>query len=279
MVLDESGAKGYAKTREKYEGEIGVMAGFLYTESEMKNIEVYLTSVLSRYKTDSAKKFHITELDNQSQAKLRDEIFCFIDKFKLRWFYRAVYAEGFHQSEFAEERGGNEDGKESLHVTLFQQMFCMGLCMASSIRVTQLNLEVKTDHIDTGIMKKFKQVAETTSNLFLRRNREFFQNVPADVPEKFKKEYYVTSIKCNDIPRFEEIQFDLVCEYSSLTIMADILANSVHHYLHKAQEVSPSMFLNNKEALKEHPVVHLAFIPNNEEHIPPLSDIIYRRMG
>lgn len=278
LVLDESGAKGFAKTREAYEGEIGVMAGFLYSESEMRDTEIYLNRVLSGYQTELGKKFHITDLDSHSQAELRDEIFRFINNAKFRWFYQAVYADGFHQSEFVERRGGDEDGKKSLHVTLFQHMFIRGLCMVSSIGVKKLNLEVKTDFIDKGILKRFEQVAEITSDLFLGRDRKHFEYVPAAEPGKKKKEYFFVSTKCEDIPRFEEMQFDIASEYSSLTIMADILANSVHHYLDEAQKANPGIFLNNKEVLKEHPVVHLALIPSNEEHIPPLSDIIYRRI-
>lgn len=278
LVLDESGAKGCAKTREKYDGEIGVMAGFLYTESEMRSTETYLNRVLRRHKKESGEKFHITDLDNHSQAKLRDEIFGYIKRANFRWFYQAVYAEGFHQSEFVESRGGNEDGKKSLHVTLFQHMFIQGLCMAASIGIKKLSLEVKTDHVDKGILKRFEQVAEATSDLFQRRGREFFQHVPADEPGKFEKQYYVISTECDAVPQFEEIKFNIACEYSTLTIMADILANSVHHYLDEAQKATPRVFLNNKEVLKEHPVAHLALAPYNENHISPLLDIIYRRI-
>ncbi|MCT9811351.1 hypothetical protein N0K08_11945 [Acidovorax sp. Be4] len=277
LVLDESGAKGYAKTRERYEGEIGVMAGFLYTESEIRNTEIYLDNVLNRYRNDSGKKFHITDLDKKSQANLRDEIFHFMERYKFRWFYQAVYAEGFHQSEFSKGRGGDENGNESLHVKLFQHMFIMGLSMANLIGIKKINLTVKTDRIDKGILKIFKQVGVETLGIILGRDRDIFRYVPDDEPGKFKKEHAILSIKSDGMPIFEEIQFDIECEYSSLTIMADILANSVHHYLNKAQKSNLGIFLNNKEVLKEHPVIHLAIASKNEEHIPPMLDIIYRR--
>jgi hypothetical protein len=106
LVLDESVAKGHAKTREQFEGEIGVMASFLYHESEIRDIETNLDRVLACYRKFSKDKFHITDLDNTAQRNLRKEVFSLINEGNLQGFYQALYAEGFHQSEFAEGRSG-----------------------------------------------------------------------------------------------------------------------------------------------------------------------------
>jgi hypothetical protein len=276
LVLDESGAKGYAKTREKSEGEIGVMAGYAYLESDILNFQDDLDEIVGRYNSSSEKKLHITDLDIERQAALRKDIFEFIRRRKLRWFYQAIYAEGFHQSEFSEERGGERDGKASLHVTLFEKMLIMGLIIASA-SCRKLNLEIKTDHVDEFIVKKFKQVTDNVLNIFLARPKTYFTKVKDEISNIFKKQYFQTIAKSPDLPHFNHVEYTIHCEYSSLTIMADILANSVYYHLNKSKSEKPGIFLNNKEVLKNHPLVDLAVLAENEEHVPSLVDIVYRR--
>jgi hypothetical protein len=149
--------------------------------------------------------------------------------------------------------------------------------MAHSIGIAKLNLEVKTDHVDAGILNRFKKTIEPVLDLAQGKNHEFFKYEPTGDPKKFIKKHYVIKTNSQGIPKFKEIHFEIKTEYSSLTIMADILANSARYYLDKAQTAKPGMFLNNKEALEEHPLVHRACIPDNKEHIIPLIDTIYRR--
>lgn len=277
LVLDESGAKGYAKTQEKYEGEIGLMAGFLYTEEEINKIELMFDSIINNYRSGADGKIHITDLDKNNQKKLRNEVFDAFNKTKLQWFYTAIYAEGFHQSEFEEGRGGSKSKKDSLHAKLFQNMFTMSLSMADSLNKNNLNLIVKTDNIDKGIIKKFKKEAKLISNSLLRKEQEIFNHISDDKTGKFKKNKATISIKCADLMKFEGIKLDIICEYSSITIAADILANSVNYYLRKNQKIELNSHINNKEAIKNHPLVDLAFIPRNKDHVCPILDIVYRR--
>ncbi|WP_250439740.1 hypothetical protein [Delftia tsuruhatensis] len=276
LVIDESGAKGYAKTEEKYSGEIGVMAGFVYPEQEILETEGYLDIVLNPYKNNTNGKFHITDLDPKAQMELRDDIFNFIRQRKLQWFYHALYSQGFHQSEFGENRGGENNGQASLHATLFQKIFCISALMVNSIGVRKLNLLVKTDNIDSGVIKKFRQSAQEVIDLLMRNEREIFKYIRKDDGTYEKITAKVTT-KTDAIPTFEEISLGIVCENSNSTILADILANSVLHYLNKAQKKMPNIYLNNKETLKEHPVIDLAFIPKSTDHVTPITDIIYRR--
>ncbi|TQL81039.1 hypothetical protein [Delftia sp. HK171] len=276
LVIDESGAKGYAKTEEKYFGEIGVMAGFLYTEQEMLEIEGCLDIFLNPYKNDTNGKFHITDLASDAQMKLRDDIFHFIRKSKLQWFYHALYSQGFHQSEFGKNRGGENNSQASLHATLFKAMFCISAMMSELIGIKKLNLLVKTDNIDSGVIKKFHKSAEEIIDLLMRKERNIFRHVRGE-DGKYEKKFSRVTTKTDAIPTFEEISLDIVCENSNLTILADILANSVYHHLDKAQKETPNIYLNNKETLKNHPVIDLAFIPKSIDHVVPITDIIYRR--
>jgi hypothetical protein len=278
LVLDESGAKGYAKTKETHEGEIGLMAGFLYTESEIDQIKKMLDRIVSPYYSKINGKFHITDLDKASQKRLRDEVFYAFRMTRLQWFFMGIYAEGFHQSEFDYGRGGSANPKELLHSELFKNMFIMSLIMSNSINKNDLRLIIKTDNIDQGVLNKFKKEGDFICDLFLGREREIFTHIKDKETGKFKKEIFLTRTESDNLPKFKNIGFDIICDSSSLTIAADILANSVNYYLRKNQEKEVGVFINNKEAIKDHPLVDLAFIPKNKDHVIPLLDVMYRRI-
>jgi hypothetical protein len=275
LVLDESGAKGYSKNKEKYKGEVGVMAGYLYTKEETIEIEQMFSQFTTPINNATSSKLHITDINEGDQKKLRDSIFFAIRKTKMQWFYQAVYSEGFHQSEFMEGRGGQEDGNKSLHVELFEKMLVMSLCMAHSIDNKNLKLVVMTDNVDEGTLKKFKRTAEFVRNIFLQNEREIFRTVKDG--DRYRKEKAYISIKSQDMLKFESISIEIECNQSPLTIAADILANSVNYYLRQRQENSLGLSLNNKKAIEEHPLADLAFIPKDENQIIPLLDIVNRR--
>lgn len=275
LVVDESGAKGYATNDEKYEGEVGVMAGYLYTEKEIVDIERMFSQFTLPFSKSIDGKLHITDLEKSDKKKLRDDIFFAIRRAKLQWFYQAIYSKGFHQSEFKEGRGGLKDKKKSLHVELFEKMLMMSLCMAHSLGKNNLKLVVKTDNVDSGTLKKFKNVAEYICHIFLQDERKIFRYVKSD--DKYQKEIACSSIKSNSIPKFESIVIEVECDLSSLTVAADILANSVHYHLREKQKESLGIGLNNKKILKAHPLVDLAFIARDENHVLPLLDIVNRR--
>ena len=275
LVLDESGAKGYATNNEKYEGEIGVMAGYLYTDIDMINIERMFSQCISPFSKSTIGKFHITDLEKSEQKKLRDSIFNAFQKAKVQWFYKAIYSEGFHQSEFTEGRGGEQNKKKSLHVELFEKMLIMSLCMAHSIGKNKLKLVVKTDNVDSGTLTKFKNVAEYVRDLFLQNEREIFTHVKNG--EKYQKIIAYQKVESDSIPKFDDIEIEVECNLSSLTVAADILANSVHYYLRERQKDILGKQLNNKKAIGAHPLVKLAYIAEDENDVVSLLDVINRR--
>ena len=52
LVVDESGAKGYADQQENYLGETGVIAGFVFPESEYDKHETELNNIRNSYSSD-----------------------------------------------------------------------------------------------------------------------------------------------------------------------------------------------------------------------------------
>lgn len=276
LVLDESGAKGYATNNEKYYGEVGVMAGYLYTEDEINYFELIIRHAISEFDKRGKGKFHIVELGEVEQKLLRDKVFHAIKELKLQWFYKAIYSEGFHQAEFASGRAGQENRKKSLHVELFEKMLIQSLCMASSVGKKNLNLVIKTDNVDLGTLKKFNEVAESLCNTFLQKETKVFKYV-RNTNNKFVKVFSYISVKNESMPKFENISINIECDSSPLTLVADVLANSVNYYLRERQKENLGSSLNHKEAIKNHPLVDFVFVARNENHITPLLDIIYRR--
>lgn len=277
LVVDESGAKGYASTREKYEGEIGVMAGFLYPEKDIEDIKIVFDRIMCRYSVIGGGKFHITDLEKGAQESLREDVFFAFTKMKLRWFYTSVYAEGFHQSEFMEGRGGSKNKKESLHSVLFNQIFWLSLVMSASINKNNLFLSILTDNVDSGILKQFNKNAKDSCDLILGRERRIFKTVRNKESGEIKKHVAFSRVESDSLPEFEDIKYDIKCEVSSLTIAADILANSVNYYLRENQKQEVGKFVNNKEAIKNHPLVDLALVAENSNDVLPIIDTIYRR--
>lgn len=277
LVLDESGAKGYADKTEEFEGDLGVMAGFLYTRQEMLKIELMLSQIIKPFNEHVAGKLHIAELKKEHQNDLRDLIFSNLRLIKLRWFYKAIYSQGFHQSEFKEKRGGIGNVNASLHVALFSQVFLHSLMLAASLNKLNLNLLVVTDTIDNGVLNKFKKEANYLIDVIMGKKREIFRHVKSEVDGKYNKEYASILTSSDSIPKFEKIQFEIKCKNTPLTLAADVLANSVYYYLRKEPKVNKSSYLNNLKAIADHPLSDLALVQKDENDILPILDIIYRR--
>ncbi|MCR3946178.1 MULTISPECIES: hypothetical protein [Aeromonas] len=275
LVLDESGAKGYATNDEKYDGEVGVMAGYVYTEEEILDIKRMFSQFITPFYNTINGKFHITDLEITDQETLRNNIFFAFKRTKLQWFYQAIYSKGFHQSEFMAGRGGLQDNKKSLHEELFEKMLITSLCMVHSLGKHNLKLVVKTDNVDSGTLKKFNKTAEFIRHIFLQNEREIFRYVRNG--DKYEKEIAYLSVKCDSAPKFDELIIEVECDSSPLTVAADILANSVHYHLRERQKINLGTSLNNKTAIDKHPLVDLAFIAKDESQVLPLLDIIHRR--
>lgn len=272
LVIDESGAKGYSKTNEKCKEEIGVMAGFLYSPEEVEEIKQCMDQMIGPREN---KKIHIT--DSGSSDKLREKVFLLMKKSKIRWFYQAIYVEGLYQSEFDDNRGGTCDPKKLLHSELFQGMLIMAISLATQLDIKYLDLQVLTDNIDKGVLNQFNKTKEDVQALYLEKTSKIY---------KSKNEYafVTTQITSNDSPAIEDLDINIVCDQnSSLTIMADVLANSVRYYLNKAvtendEEKEYSLFLNNKQALKKHPLVDLVIAAENGQSFLSILDLVFRRM-
>ena len=95
LICDESGAKGYSDKEEKYLGEIGVMAGFAFSEKDLNEIRSDLGKIASPFFAEG--KLHITDLSADDQVLLRNRLFNYLKERNIICLYEAIYSEGFYK--------------------------------------------------------------------------------------------------------------------------------------------------------------------------------------
>ncbi|WP_199482496.1 hypothetical protein [Vibrio owensii] len=276
LVLDESGAKGYASTTERSVGEIGVMAGFCYAEDYINIINRNFTRYISSYIGSLNGKFHITDLPSDKQNEFRELVFDIARELNLQWFFSAVYAQGFHESEFSDNRGRG-DKKNSLHTTLFRNLLNKSLSLVYSLDKKQIQLNVVTDTVSSGVLKQFEATSLDVRRMFLGENHEFFVKRWDPESKKVSKTTICSSISSEGLPRYDELEIKIACEESVLTIIADVLANSVLYYLNENRADNLKNDLNSKTAVAGHPLSDLLLAPKTVEEYFPVLDVIYRR--
>lgn len=67
LVLDESGAKGFAKNKESIAGESGVVAGYFVREKHVERVRRDLDILRDGFSVEPGKKIHLTDLDPEQQ--------------------------------------------------------------------------------------------------------------------------------------------------------------------------------------------------------------------
>lgn len=276
LVLDESGEKQYSNKPETQPGDFGVMAGVFSTEREMDELSNICKELFSTY--CSYGKRHITDLENDQRESLRNDVIQLFGSCGIRWFYEAIYSQGFHENFHSETRLGHMtyrgEKKHLLHAKLFRGMFHKSIDILAQGGTEVAHIKVVTDTVDNSIVKKFKAEAEDLIGIWLGRakTQSFTSYDPKE--EKVTKMHMSASMSLEGIPTFDNLSYEIRCEDSDLTFLADILANMTHYYLLKAQGNSSSLELNSKEAILEHPLRDLAVTCGPDGQF---TDKLYRR--
>lgn len=270
LVIDESGAKGYSKSPEKYEGEFGVMAGFLMPEEYYEIYKEHFETSLENI--EFFEKRHITEAFSKEEA--RNAVFDIFHKGKIPWIYEAIFTQGLYESEFSDKRGGNKSNKELLHSKLFKGIIIKAFESLHKSHDEGVKLTVTTDNIDTGVQKKLEKEIENFVTLL--------RGQTATRISSFQKQKYITKAKISPESKFSafsNIELGIVCDDSAMTIAADILANSANHYLKRKFEQNKNIKLNSKQAIADHPLSYLLLHVYDESDQDALdfSDLVYRR--
>jgi hypothetical protein len=277
LIVDESGAKGYSSNQEDKPNELGVMAGYLVLEEDLEQAR----SIASKFfrSINVSDKLHLTDLTTEQQKEVRELIYQVFKFNHICWFYEAIYVQGFHESVHAEGRGGLNE-KERLHSKLFFGVFTKAISRLRHERNKQLSIRVITDTIDERIIKEFKSEVKDYVNVITRNPIKRFSKI-YNKENKDVETYEITSTTTFEDEEvfFDSIQYDIQCEDSPITFVADVLANSTLYYLREKVRENSDTKLNSKRAIENHPLSSQAYgtYDAEQEDIGSLSDLVYRR--
>jgi hypothetical protein len=286
FVVDESGAKGYSDNMEMSPGEIGVMAGYFVSEADLVSVKSDLDMIRNAFLIDG--KVHIAELGLKQQELLRERVFAYFFEKKIPWVYEAIYVQGFFENakflnqltkEAHELRSSNiqiswQERNELLHSELFLGLFGKSIEFCSEYTDERVLLNIITDVLDAGIMKKFKDSADALLHLGQETTRKvtgFDKETSKVVSGKVVTR---TSLPADILRESSRISYTLACEDSSLTMAADVLVNSVNHYLKKYSAMERGS-LNVNKAISEHPLKALARFVFDGSKGKYFSDAVY----
>ncbi len=286
FICDESGSKGFADNEERFEGEYGVFAGYFLTDKNYENLKNKYKTIYEKY-VIVGQKLHITDLTPENQENLRKEVFECLQNENISCVYEAISVKGYNRQfvnltdiknkqteELADKLTFSKNvEKDRLHSELFQGLFGKAIAYYLDKIGDEIDIQIITDNIEDSLKKEFEVKAKELIN-------------PLDTPIKIKafdkekkqpieKIMTFNSEQLND--NISETNFNIVVEDNELTLIADILANTVSHYLKKAVSNNPNIVLNSKEAIQDHPLFTSFYGLSTDTVFNVVSDKIYGR--
>ncbi|WP_309266399.1 hypothetical protein [Aeromonas salmonicida] len=287
LVVDESGAKGYADQKENYSGETGVVAGFLFPESEYEQHETKLNIIRNSYNSDG--KLHITDLDANTQKNLREDIIKYLEANEVVCVFEAMYVEGLHHvSEESRSRhqairqqlqspikcSANEK-YELLHEKLFVGVFGKALAFSQDCLENCTHISVITDNIDEPVIKK---ISKGIDELLGCMEPKVTKSTGFDPVKKEVVTGTITS-KIHDpsgiLGDYSSIGYDIDKEDSAFTLVADVLANSIYRHLANREE-DLTHALNTEASLPEFMNELFFYGLSSEDDKPYIMDLLYQ---
>lgn len=276
LVIDESGAKGYSKKGENYKGEVGVMSGYLFPEEFLTYMRNFTSRMFKSICSDG--KLHLTELSAEQQEKVRSIVFDLFLSNRTCWFFEAISVEGFFQSVHDKERSVSNEN-ELLHAKLFAGIFSKAIDRLNVDNPSNIHISVITDTISETTQKQFQsEVASYISFLTGNNVKGAFSSYDRETGIIIKNETK-SSMDFSDGNVLENLEFEIKCEDTPLTFVADILANSSYYYVKNNLSKDPMLKPNCSAAIKGHPLSHLAHGAYNSDivDVGSFSDLVYRR--
>ena len=267
LVCDESGAKGYADKKEKYPGEVGVMAGFIFPEKCLNELYPDLEKIALPSPIEN--KCHITGLSPDKQDRLRNNLFAYFKEKNILCLYEAIHSEGFYRHNktvtdlsnkaknqcWSEIKLSNNQTKELLHEHLFQGLFGKAVALCTDYLGKKFHLKVITDTIDVPVKERFEKTAK---ELLSFGNNAEVKNVTGYDPAKNEVVERKIISKVEDpnnlMGDFSGVQFTIEMQDSCLTFAADIVANSIYRHFKSRKEGFVGKALNTTDAIKGHPL-------------------------
>lgn len=284
LICDESGCKGFANNPISNLNDIGVFAGYCIPERVFSDVRSSVNIIANKYE-NSEGKTHITNLTEEHQNNLRQEIFNYLLNCQgFYFFYEAIHHNGFcmhhlknqqflkeHKHENPRFRTSNNPQKYRLHTTLFQSLFIKNLALLIDLGFEQFEINVITDKIDSPIIKEFNNSIEQFLNISSTTEYTGYDTIDKTIRKgsiSFSAEGlhdYRENLKNYNIQIVSE-------QDTNLVLIADILANSILYYLNEDKD---NKNLNSKQSLIKHPLYKCLYAPDDEQ--PWINDILYKK--
>lgn len=284
FYCDESGSKGYADQDEAYPGEIGVFAGIMVPEECLATVKPEFDQIAARY-TPASGKLHIADLTPEQQGTMRDELFAAIKGTQLPCLWYAIHVAGLHAHHLSQvamskqhsevlrsarggaeprvKRGSPREDLASMHVELFSGLYSHLVAFLLERGQQGVDIEVRTDQVDTPLVKHFTQVADE----LLNDDPSVGKASGFDTVEKKVVTGSVTTTvkwpsELNLSPLVSSLSIVTVSDRDGLVLAADVLANSLNYLFKSRSDVDLYGPLNCKNAIADHPLAsHLnAFV-------------------
>ncbi len=273
LLIDESGRLGYSD-KETLDDDITVVAGVIIDPYDLQKFSKVVYKILDSISLDVADsngKIHITDLPPNKMEYLREQIFNAIETFQLPLVFTSLLSKKIHDkySKNVKEhdllvasqaiKGISLNSNKTRFVESYQvQAFNYTYIKAVIFCLKNLNipveLEVVTDRIDEEIVRLYKEKINE------------FHDIGNDKPMRGSRyikgtgvvqKYEVTVKSAINDPMDSLIKNSigfLTQEPIVHSIVADVVANSVHYYLKESiASVSNGKF-DELEAIKKHPL-------------------------
>lgn len=288
LIIDESGAKGYSDKQEQSQGEFGLMVGYLVPEDDIKRVKLELNFIKQKYIHDG--KLHITDLESSKQKELRIEIFNYFSQIKICFVYEAIYTQGYFSHHKSFEELGTEHTKQIkpsikwstnkekklLHSDLFLGVFMKALSFCKDYqKMEAVKLHVISDTLDKPIKQNFEKIIDKNLNIG-KKNTKIVKGFDTKKKEVVQ---YQTSFEITEgleiFENFSNVEYEIMCENSSLTLAADVLVNSLYRYLNKSEYKSKKSPLNTYEAVRNFPLRDLIYALYEHKDKSYIMDAIF----
>ena len=296
LACDESGAKGYADQRERYPGEVGVFAGILVSQEIEAEARSEFQKIYNRYKTETG-KLHVADLPPDQQEALRQDVYTAIRRLHLPCFWYAIHVEGFHAWYLREKeneenarrmaleacpqprikQGSPQDEPASLHEGLFEGLYAHLIEFLEGQHQKEVSIEVRTDQIDSPIVKNFNKLAErlldetptltpvTGWDTVTEKVVEGAIRMTVTLPSSLNIEVMVRSLKITPIR-----------DGDGYVLAADVLANSLYHLFKNRDQSELYKPLNEPSAILRHPIAdHLKAVFRDWDQGDPVGDKLF----
>lgn len=266
FYCDEAGRLGYVDQPENYRGEFTLVAGLIVEKHNKEKIVKFCDYLANRFNAaQSSRKFHVTDLESNREP-IRNEVFNFLKSANIPLVYGANYFQPLHL-EFAKQK--------QINIDTVAEMKAQGIGLSKNISVFKKNAQteaffnfytkamgcslqvfnqpvlglVKTDRIDTKVHEEYiESIARYHSLNSLR-------------PLNGRHYDYQTGEVCNfgvsvnvqiEDPTYRilfESRGEVEIIDSNVSILSDVVANSLNHHLLDYAARSNCGALNSVEAI------------------------------